>query len=477
MNLPLRSSDNQPLSNLQEDVRQALNEINRLKATQSSLGYLAIVQTLCKTDDCTEREATKTILDSGLTDMADTYPDLVRLLRLRFFDNQITDMAANNLGIAPSTAYVWQREAITKLAGFIHQKEVKNRQSQSADYISRLESPTYTNLIGIDTATEALWPLLTKSETPWIISIEGLGGIGKTSLADALVRRIINEAAFAGIAWVTARQEYLGADSTIRPTNQLALRKDALITKLLEQLLDKNSNDIKWSDSEKLSKLRDLLRTQPHLIVIDNLETVPDVEHLLPVLRNLYAPTKFLITSRERFESSVGVYHYNLPELNQKDTLQLVRQEAQERNLSHLIEATDTELENIYKTVGGNPLAIRLIVGQTHFHSLQLILDNFKEWRSAQADNFYEFIYQWAWERLDETARMVWMQLPLVDERMATLDYLTMVIDIEPPLLETALATLVQLNLVMCQGGLNERRYLLHNLTRTFLLTEIAQWQ
>lgn len=40
-----------------------------------------------------------------------------------------------------------------------------------------------------------------------------------------------------------------------------------------------------------------------------------------------------------------------------------------------------------------------------------------------------------------------------------------------------ALEQLVLQNLVICQGTLQERRYRLHSLTRTFLHEQVVQWQ
>lgn len=61
---------------------------------------------------------------------------------------------------------------------------------------------------------------------------------------------------------------------------------------------------------------------------------------------------------------------------------------------------------------------------------------------------------------------------PLGDD----LDYLAEVGDLERDELRMALNQLVSLNLVDARGGLNERRYSIHNLTRTFLEEQVARW-
>jgi hypothetical protein len=218
------------------------------------------------------------------------------------------------------------------------------------------------------------------------------------------------------------------------------------------------------------------LKEYPHLIVVDNLETVADVAELLPLLRQLSNPSRFVLTSRQRFEIESGIYHFSIPELGERDALQLVRQEAMWANLSHLATAADQELQPIYETVGGNPLALRLIVGQTHAHRLSAILDDLRAARGQKSSNLYTFIFRRAWDSLDEGARKVWLCLPLLQGPHATLEELSAITTLCERDVRTHLEILIQLNLVNCHGTLHNRYYSLHSLTRTFLQEQVAQW-
>jgi DNA-binding IclR family transcriptional regulator len=66
--------------------------------------------------------------------------------------------------------------------------------------------------------------------------------------------------------------------------------------------------------------------------------------------------------------------------------------------------------------------------------------------------------------------------MPLVAEGNATVAHLGQVTDLDEQPLRAALDHLVRLNLVNCQRDLYEPRYTIHNLTRTFLQKQIAQW-
>ena len=152
----------------------------------------------------------------------------------------------------------------------------------------------------------------------------------------------------------------------------------ALVTELLGQLAPEAASGLLVFPERALSFLRSRLKHTPHLIVIDNLETVVDLEALAPTLFTLANPTKFVLTSRKRLVDESGVYLYPVPELSERDALTLVRQEAALRNLPEVARAADADLRPIFATVGGNPLALLLVVGLTHVHSLTVVLRNLR---------------------------------------------------------------------------------------------------
>jgi hypothetical protein len=79
--------------------------------------------------------------------------------------------------------------------------------------------------------------------------------------------------------------------------------------------------------------LRSSLKRTPHLIVIDNLETVQDVDVLLAHLRDLADPTRFVLTSRHNLYHEHDIHHFAVPELDHTQALTLMRFEATIRNL------------------------------------------------------------------------------------------------------------------------------------------------
>ncbi|MBN1993748.1 MAG: hypothetical protein JW953_13685, partial [Anaerolineae bacterium] len=125
--------------------------------------------------------------------------------------------------------------------------------------------------------------------------------------------------------------------------------------------------------------------------------------------------------------------------------------------------------------VGGNPLALKLVVGQTAFLPLSQVLDNLKAARGKSIADLYTFIYWQAWHMLDPAGQQALLVMPLAQE--GTLPQLLVLSRLEPADLHQALQQLITLSLVQVKGGLEKRRYSIHRLTETFLLTEAITWQ
>jgi len=74
--------------------------------------------------------------------------------------------------------------------------------------------PPYRRLIGRDPVLERLVTELgSKSGAPLVV-LSGLGGIGKTALAYAVLRRVVQTDRYHGLVWAIAKQEeFIGVES------------------------------------------------------------------------------------------------------------------------------------------------------------------------------------------------------------------------------------------------------------------------
>lgn len=460
-----------------EQVKSALSKWHSNGQVETPFASLYLFRKILHETGQTPRHVTNQLLLEGLVALRLVDGEAATLLEQRFLEQQQISALANHYSTSQNTIYVSLRKALIALTKIISDTDAASRLTQRELLEQRLEAPTYNELIGVDQSIKQLLPQLCVPKAPWLLALEGLGGIGKTSLAHQTLRHIIVQGSYDEIAWVSARRSRLTLGGTITTVDQPVLTAEQLIELLARQLLP----DVALAQRDKpaalLIALRRRLKQTPHLVVIDNLETVVDLEALLPTLQDLANPSKFLLTSRVALFGTPNVYHFAVPELSEADALTLIRRESAISNLAALHALTDAELQPIYATVGGNPLALRLVIGQAHIYTLSSTLAHLQEARGKTAENLYNYIYWHAWERLDPLSQDVLLIMPLVKPHGDDIEAIADVGGMEVDLVRSALNQLVTLNLVDARGDAKARCYSIHGLTRTFLHEQVLKWR
>jgi len=340
--------------------------------------------------------------------------------------------------------------------------------------IARFGLRSYVELVGVDKPRAILLEALTNQEDHFIVTLDGLGGIGKTALADHVVRELTKLTSFDEIAWVTAKQTHLSTLGRLQvESGRPALTFPMLIDELTDQFeLPEHSSG---SQLKRQQLVKQFLRERACLVVIDNLETVADYRNLLPELQMWQRPSKFLLTSRIRLLDEPSVFSLSLKELTAEAAFQLIRLEAQRTGFTDLASAEDGDLQQIYDVVGGNPLALKLIIGQLRFHSLPHVLGRFSQSEEAESSvGIFDYIYREIWESLRDESKMTLLALTQAGETGFTLEHLVKVAGLPEPIIDQSLEELILLSLVDLTGSLFERRYRLHRLTEMYLRTMLA---
>lgn len=459
------------------DIAEALRRWHEDPERGSPLADLALVKHLEAREGANVRMATNHVLMQALQRLAETQAEEASLLRKRFVEEGSVYTVAKAMGMAEPTLFRLQRKACRHLAEVIRQLERQFCADRGTAFSRRLPQATYSVLLGAERHLEKLSAVLTEPGPPWVISIEGLGGIGKTALAHQLACQLMRDGSpFIDLAWISAQQHAFDSHGLVRRIEVAARKTSDLVEALALQLLEPEVLPTPFCAERTLPVLQVRLQRQPHLVVIDNLETLADVETLLPMLQRWANPTKFLLTSRETFLTDPGFYHFQLPELDEATSLALLRQEAVVRNLSHVVAASDEALRPIYETVGGNPLALKLAAGQLYLRDLAQVVVDLRSAGSKEIEDLYRFIFWQAWSRLGSRERDVLLLMPLFAESGAEVAAIKRICGWEGDQVVEALRQLANVSLVNVSGDLSYRRYSIHRLTEQFLVQEVIKW-
>lgn len=330
----------------------------------------------------------------------------------------------------------------------------------------------YLQLFGVQEQIAAAVGLLTDKAGPAIVAFEGMGGIGKTTLAQAIAQRLAVHGPFAAVLWVSAQQQrLLPGTGAIEALPEPALTFAELSLQLIRQL---GRDDLLSQGPDEWEKaLQALFHTTPYLIVVDNLETMADHRALTPRLRRMLGPSRALITSRQSLSEYAFVQARPVPPLSLADSLTLVRSELT-RAGRHVQTPHNGELVEVCALVGGLPLALKLIAGLLNRGvPLGRIRDDLRS-AAGEAQILYNYIYRQTWRLLHETARQLLVELLLISSNGEDLPWIEMTSRLPAAELRADLAHLLSHCLVQITGSLEHPFYRLHPLTVIFLKTDLV---
>jgi len=228
---------------------------------------------------------------------------------------------------------------------------------------SQLARREHTRFIGRQDEKKHLQELLLPDKAAHLITIDGIGGVGKTALALDVAHEVLQASTgeivmphlptFDAIIFVSAKQQYLTAGGLL-PSTQIysTLRK---IFQEVASVLERD--DIRSMPLQEQGDLvREALGRQRTLLIVDNLETMEDKRGILSFLYELTSAVKVVITTRER-----AIYTpIRLEQLEEDAAIELIEQQAEEKQVS----LSQKEVQMLYKCIGGIPAALVYAVGQ-----------------------------------------------------------------------------------------------------------------
>lgn len=415
--------------------------------------------------------ALSNLLTDLVNEMSNEYPKLSDLLRGHFWEGLTVDEMLEQQrpeAQSPRRFHQQQGQALCYLAQCWQEAELRLQQKkQQQQLLCKLPTASYDSLFGTESwIDEAIFVLSNPKGAP-ILTLKGNGGIGKTALADCVVRHLIEEdETYQQVVWISAKQEYLSLDGIQSVDGRHAQISLAQIFERLIQALGLYQLS-GCCMQQQIDGLAPLLRNQPHLIVIDNLESVHDFAQLTPHLTCLVNPSRFLLTSRLTTPSTMPIHIIELDELAEKAALDLIEHIAQQKGVK------DCDHQQIHHLVGGNPLALILAVSQMKRLPPKVVLESL---RQCKADPLYRYIYWNTWNSLNSTARDLLFAIQRAGDQ-ADWHWLTMVCDHSLEQIQHAVEALLDFSLVNLRSQEKGNRiYGIHRLTSTFLRSEVLGW-
>ena len=459
----------------QQDLQTAVHAalVDWGKPTEKGLEYLARLLLLQNQIQLPQnkttlemRHAVDHLLLDNIAKLATQDEAAATLLEHRFIEGKITRQVAQEMHASPDQVNRWQRAAITHLTQLIYDQELALRAGVAQRMEAALPPLPYTQFFGFREAQQKIKSRLMQTTHPWLIAIAGIGGIGKTSLTDVVVRDLLPTGQYQQLCWVRVNTQQLSG---------LHLSPEAAYEQLLTDISHGLWPDRPQSEPKPIleNRIRQTLKAAPHLIVIDNLESAAHLTYFCEQLTTFTNPSRFLLTSRVRPPGNTAVYTYSLHELPFDDAAALLRHHAELIGLDALAEADHKTIKDIYEVTGGNPLALKLVASLTAVLPLPQILTDLNQNRAGPIEDLYRHIYWETWRTLSAASQQLLQAMPLVAATGVLPEQMRAMSGLDEDAFWTAVHELTARSLLQVQGTIQERRYGIHRLTETFLHTEI----
>ncbi|XP_057801527.1 putative disease resistance protein At1g50180 [Salvia miltiorrhiza] len=230
--------------------------------------------------------------------------------------------------------------------------------------------------VGMEEELKQLESLLVEDKEHRVISVWGMGGSGKTTIARKVYNHIkhTKNGSFESFAWVCISQQ---------------CQNRSVLEDILSQLRAEKVNENDVSDTALIRQLGEIQREKRCLIVVDDLWKMSHWDGLKHAFLILDLQSKILITTREQEVAEIG-YPVKLGLLSMEDALELLKKKAfAQTNIPEFALEENFEKigEKMVKKCGCLPLAISLLGGVLRMKN------SMKEWELVN-DDIKKYIYR-----------------------------------------------------------------------------------
>lgn len=247
-----------------------------------------------------------------------------------------------------------------------------------------------------------LHDVLLDSRNP-VVTLQGRGGVGKTSLALEVIHDIAREPEFFAIVW------FSGRDIDLLPQGPKLVRADVLSTKdVATDFAHLLRPGEQMSPRDAQQHLTDCLAGTsehgPFLFVFDNFETMREQSALYDYVNNaVRLPNKVLITTRTRdFKSD---YPIVVGGMTKPEYHRLLDETASKLGVQHLVDGPYEE--QLFEESDGHPYITKVLLGEVAREGRRVSLKRMVATRDALLDALFDRSFA----SLPTTAQRVFLTL------------------------------------------------------------------
>ena len=208
---------------------------------------------------------------------------------------------------------------------------------------------------------QELFDLLMDTRHP-VVTLQGAGGVGKTSSTLQVVTKLYNEDRYELVVWFSARDIDLlpSGPKTVKPgilsPKDIGDQYSALV--LSDQEASKHGFDRKEYFERQLSQCDG----GPCLFVFDNFETVQNPREMFTWIESFITlPNKILITTRLR--EFKGDYPLEVHGMTDQEAKTLIEQTASTLGIVNYLSSSN-RIDEVIKQSGGHPYVIKILLGE-----------------------------------------------------------------------------------------------------------------
>jgi tetratricopeptide (TPR) repeat protein len=319
---------------------------------------------------------------------------------------------------AEAVILILERLALNEGKPRDHYKKSIATTAESPTAITPNNLPRLHSFFGRTDELRKIADALSPKTRTWGVLIDGLGGMGKTSLA-IRAGELAPTGQFRHVFFLSSQDRRMTSEG-VRKLSDFVVPGYLDMLNEIARLL-KQPDLAKQPETERARLLIDALAPAQALLILDNLEQLPkdQRDRLFEFLSQLPPGCKAIATSRRRTDVDARIIR--LGKLDQDAALVLIDELAKDRPL--LARTTAEERMNLYEETGGNPLLIRWVAGQLGKGQCRNIASALNFLRSTPADNDpLEFIFGDLLKTFTENEIKV----------LAALTYLTQLAEVKP---------------------------------------------